>query len=1303
MPKTTYNVNDTLDVTGGTIIATRQNGNTTKVNITSDMVSGFDSSAESNNQVLTVKYSENGIDKTTTYNIAIKDSVIDIAISQLPTKTTYKYGENLDLTGGKITVQRGSGNVILDMSKASITGYDKTQLGTQNITLTYGDKTATMEITVQDYVKDLNLVEPSKTKYIYGDNLDLTGGSIQKVMASGAEVEPVALSADGVEVTGYSKTTVGTQDVTVSYAGLSKIFSITVEDPVVSIKIKTMPKVNYEYDDSLDITAGVITATLSSGNTKDVSMTADMISGFDSTPAFIKDKTKTAETLTVTYQGKTATYDVTVINKVLSIEINNMPKTSYNLNDSLDVTGASIMVTRENGNMSLVNVTESMISGFDTSTSGNKTVTITYSENGTDVTTTYNITVADSITGIEVKQNPSKTEYKYGEDLDLSDGIITVKKGSGNTDMPMSNAIVTGYDKTKVGTQILTITYGDKTATMEVKVEDYVKDINLSKPSKLEYVKGEALDLADGSVQKVMASGNNPQAVTLTDSSVIVSGFDNTKIGKQTITVEYAGFTKTFEIEIEAPNLVNIAINNLPTKVEYNYGDSIDLTNGSIKATYSDGSTEIIPITSNMISGYDANKLGAQVITITYSKQTTSYNVNVNDYMLGIKLVAPIKTEYNYGEALNLDGGSVQKVMASGNNEQAVALDNSNVVVSGYNETKPGTQIIKVTYAGFDKTFTVKVLAPAVTGITISTVPDKTEYKYGEKLNIANGQIAVTYSDNTTKNMAITNDMITGYDPTVIGNQTVTVTYQGKTATYDVNVKDYAIGISLKAPDKLLYVKNETIDLTNGGVYTLMASGTKSNLIPLTDSDVSVAGFDSTTLGSEAITVSYKGFTASYNITIKDEIADLQINKLPTKTEYTYDQKLDLTGGSIKVIKQSKDTEIVDMTNSEVKVSGYNANKVGAQTITLTYGNKAVEFGITVKDAVKGIKLVAPKKLSYRYGEKLDTNGAILERVYLSGKTEKITDISPDMVSNYNSKKIGTQTLSVSFENNTYNYQIELKDMINDVSLKSPNKTEYTYGQDIDLSGSTLTVVKDSGTSVVNVTKDMIVGYDPKKSGSQVVTVNYNGYTDTFIVTVDKKQEENAAGTVDTQTSNNNFSNKKNTYTYNQKAEETQVAQTTQDNESMPNTGNITSSNTEKPAQKPATPVINNKPKEDNTVATTSKKQGFKMSPEVILGSIAGLLMILIFILAKSINKVKIIIITKKRRFIAGTTSVSEDEPVIDVEKYIEKYPEDSIQILVPEKIAKKLDNKTLTIKAQDKVIKEIKIKYEEEDIEISL
>ena len=84
------------------------------------------------------------------------------------------------------------------------------------------------------------------------------------------------------------------------------------------------------------------------------------------------------------------------------------------------------------------------------------------------------------------------------------------------------------------------------------------------------------------------------------------------------------------------------------------------------------------------------------------------------------------------------------------------------------------------------------VLRPAyskiVEKIEVKTSPSKTTYIKGESLVLTGGTITATYQDGTTKEVTITNDMVSGYNSSVVGQQTITVTYEGRTTTFKVTV-----------------------------------------------------------------------------------------------------------------------------------------------------------------------------------------------------------------------------------------------------------------------------------------------------------------------------------------------------------------------------------------------------------------------------------------------------------------------------------------------------------------------------------
>lgn len=174
-------------------------------------------------------------------------------------------------------------------------------------------------------------------------------------------------------------------------------------------------------------------------------------------------------------------------------------------------------------------------------------------------TTLYAHYVEDSFVSIELKSAPSKTSYQYGEDLDLSGAMITLTKLSGlKTDIQVTNDMVNGYDKTKIGKQTINVTYAGLTTSFDVTVNDYITGITLKGNGvKTDYKHGEDLDLTGLQLKVGTASGSFDSVDVTSD---MVSGYDKNKVGTQTLTITYQGFTTTYEVTVASTGLSGGAI-----------------------------------------------------------------------------------------------------------------------------------------------------------------------------------------------------------------------------------------------------------------------------------------------------------------------------------------------------------------------------------------------------------------------------------------------------------------------------------------------------------------------------------------------------------------------------------------------------------------------------------------------------------------------------------------------------------------------------------------------------------------------
>ena len=1346
-PKTEYNINEPIQ-TGLSILVTRQTGEIEAIDVENDMISGFNTTTEGEKEV-TITYTENGVTKQTSYSITVKDAVTGIGIKTNPNKTQYKYGEELDLTGATISVVKGSGTVEIPVTEDMVSGYDKEKLGEQTIKVTYGGEETTFKVNVKDYVTKIEVV-PADVTGKYNDELSqiISANDIKYVVTYAKEgaKTPETLTESMIKTT-YNKGTINKQSLKVEYEDedvnsatkgekFEATLNVTLSDVVSKITITKPTKTNYNHGEELDLTGGKIEVTTASGLSKEVPIEGSMITENGTTVNMSPSKddygenTTVTKILTITYEegGKkeTASYPIIIVNDVKSITMHQTPKTSYNVNDLLDITDGEILVTRAVGEPEAKEITKDMVTGFDSTKENTKlTLTVSYIENGITKTTTYDVSVKDIVTGIGIKTNPNKTQYKYGEELDLTGATISAVKGSGTVEIPVTEDMVSGYDKEKLGEQTIKVTYGGEEATFKVTVKDYVKDIILVNPDKTEYQYGESLDLTGGSVQKVMASGAAVAAVPLTDDSVTLSTFNPNQSGIQTIKVTYEGKTKTFDVNVK-DTITGIELQGIP-ETKYKYGEDFKISNLKLNIHKLSGDVTI-PVTQDMIKGYEKNKLGSQVVKIEYEGQTiTTINVEVIDYVQSVIITPPSKVEYNYGESLNLDGAKITKIMASNPSKPEEIIVTSSMI-SGYTSTKIGKQNVTITYVD-DKTYTkdfVVTVKDTISEISLNDKDFKKIYKYGDNLDLSNLSINVKYNSGKTENIPVTTGMISGYNPQKLGDQELTIIYNEKSLKTSVTIKDYIKDIKLTPPTKNEYKINESLSLAGGSITEVMASGVNENTISLTKNMVS--GFDSTTPGIKKITVTYEGFSKIFEVAVINNVNHIEVIP-PTKTNYKYGEDLNLAGSSIKVVME--DGTIRNEKITKDMITGYEKTTPGQQMITVTYKDDKQNtytgyFSVTVgEDYIKEMKFVSPTKKQYIIGDTLDLTGGSITEVYASGKLGNKYNLTKDIVSGFDSTTPGTKTITVTFKDNTYKYTVNVEDRLLGVSIKDlPNKTTYKKGESLDLTGATLNVTKDSGVTVVKITKDMVSGYDSNKEGYQVITVNYGGFDNKFGVYVEKdatpstpdsdnNQTDNKPGnnqtdnkTDDNQKNNNqgnNQSNSKNNAKRNTSNTIMYVPSNTEDKveESNQNTqDNILKdedkkqdSNQEKSKEPEAIGITNN-----NQNSPTDVMENLKniLNLFAIILALAGISLIII-VLIKRRKNVKIYLEEDGQKVLIGKEKVTKDDRVLDLNKYYKKYNEDEYKVVLSKSISKKLDQKTVNIIIHDKD-ENFKVDYNNEE-----
>ena len=358
---------------------------------------------------------------------------------------------------------------------------------------------------------------------------------------------------------------------------------------------------------------------------------------------------------------------------------------------------------------------------------------------------------------------------------------------------------------------------------------------------------------------------------------------------------------------------------------------------------------------------------------------TTGKNLRIE--AIQIKLV---RTD-NVKPVITLKGNSTVNVRLGDKyvDAGATALDNIDgnitskiITKSNVNTLKIGTYTVSYTVSDKagnvdTKTRTVKVF-DYMTGIEV-TKPTKKEYNYGEDLNLSGLSVKAVMKSGNKTNVAINNCKITGYDKNKLGNQTVTVSYNEKIATFQVTVKDYITNLEIVEPTKKEYNYGEDLNLSGLSVKAVMKSGNKTNIAI---NNCKITGYDKNKIGDQTVTINYGGKAATFKVRVNNYVTGIEIAKKPTKNQYIEGERIDLTGLVVNAVMADKTKidvtdKITTVPSAEVlyKTETVYVSYTTTNTIDETSKTFECEFPVTVNKAFSKIVINQEKNTGYAHEE----------------------------------------------------------------------------------------------------------------------------------------------------------------------------------------------------------------------------------------------------------------------------------------------------------------------------------------------
>ena len=207
----------------------------------------------------------------------------------------------------------------------------------------------------------------------------------------------------------------------------------------------------------------------------------------------------------------------------------------------------------------------------------------------------------------------------------------------------------------------------------------------------------------------------------------------------------------------------------------------------------------------------------------------------------------------------------------------------------------------------------------------------------------------------------------------------------------EVSVKSISIKTN---PNKTSYIKGEGLDLTGGSLSVTYEDGSSST-IDMTSSDVSVTGFDSSSTGNKTITVSYGNQTATFTVTVKNEITvkldktNIQLNAGESTTLSIIITPSDVQEASYERIIENASVVNVEKTD-QFGILNVTGLAKGTTTITFTVTVEGTEFILTCNVTVNAPDIPVT-------GITLDSN----EKTLVVGDTGTLkATIAPDNATN---------------------------------------------------------------------------------------------------------------------------------------------------------------------------------------------------------------------------------------------------------------------------------------------------------------
>lgn len=396
-------------------------------------------------------------------------------------------------------------------------------------------------------------------------------------------------------------------------------------------------------------------------------------------------------------------------------------------------------------------------------------------------------------------------------------------------------------------------------------------------------------------------------ALNINQSSIIFSSLISGSFN--TVGAEYKLTIKDPDLDIAVPAGQQVAVSGTTVTVPYEIGGANSGTATRASILITDKKWDASGATIKLYDALGTNKDTSGTFTLPSDLDLSGWGTDYHVYILAedindghdgkdtdyasapVELASPMYTvTVNSGSADVTTAAQGATVTLTADAASAGKEFDKWIVDSGtitLEDVSSATTTFTMPAEDVEVTATYKDIV--VTAISIAT-PGKTAYTVGDSLDVSGMEIKADYSDGSSKTIPVTTAMVSGFDSSAAAaSQTLTITYEGKTTTYNVSISavtpttyytvvsgangtwtegDIVVTVKRSEDDEhcidyFTGVKIDDKDLVSGTDYTAVAGSTVVT--------IKASTLEKLSKGEHTITVVFKDGTAVTSVTLKDK------------------------------------------------------------------------------------------------------------------------------------------------------------------------------------------------------------------------------------------------------------------------------------------------------------------------------------------------------------------------------------------------------------------------------------------------